>query len=111
MKVLMAVLMLLLNFFKAAFISGLDTAKIILFRPADINSGMAYMPYGELNENAAALLGAMITLTPGTTLVEIDTRSRQLVLHLLDLGCKDETLALIQRDYCDHLNVLSEAFS
>lgn len=111
MKVLLAVLMLLLNFTKAAFISGLDTAKIILHKPADINSGLAYMHYGELNENAAALLGAMITLTPGTSLIEIDTRSRQLVLHLLDLDCEDETLALIQRDYCDHLNVLNEVFS
>ena len=111
MRVLLAVFILLINFFKAAFYSGLDTAKIILLQSGKARSGLLSMPYGELNENTASLLGMMITLTPGTTLIEIDAESGLLLLHLLDLDSQHETLALIQRDFCQHLKILNEVLS
>lgn len=108
MKILLAGLMLLVNFFKSAILSGLGTAKIILLKQQNMESGFAEMSYGELNEYTASLLGAMITLTPGTTLVDIDTKSGVLVLHLLDLQAKDETFKTIQQDFCNYLKTINE---
>jgi multicomponent K+:H+ antiporter subunit E/multicomponent Na+:H+ antiporter subunit E len=98
-----------LNFVKSAFFSGLDAAIIILRNPGARLGGLTEIPYGELNENTASLLGAMITLTPGTTLVDINTDTRVLVLHMIDLEQRDETVRIIQRDFCDYLKTLNEA--
>ena len=111
MKIIYAVMMLIINFFKAAFLSGIDTAKVILTGSRHGHDGLARISYGELNDNTASLLGAMITLTPGTTLIDIDTENRELVLHLLILEDLDETVALIQHEFCDHLKVINGVLS
>jgi len=110
-KLVFAVMMLTINFFKAAFLSGLDTAKVILFTSGHEQGGLARICYGDLNENTASLLGAMITLTPGTTLIDIDTKQRELVLHLLVIDSREETVSIIQRDFCDHLKVIDGVLS
>ena len=109
MKLLIALAMLMLNFVKSAFFSGLDAAIIILRNPGAGQGGLTEIPYGELNENTASLLGAMITLTPGTTLVDINTNTRVLVLHMIDLEKRDEIVKIIQRDFCHYLKTLNEA--
>ncbi|NNJ92380.1 MAG: hypothetical protein HKP55_11955 [Gammaproteobacteria bacterium] len=111
MKITFAVMMLIINFIKAAFLSGLDTAKVILFTTAHGQDGLARISYGDLNENTASLLGAMITLTPGTTLIDIDTDQHELVLHLLVIESREETVRIIQRDFCDHLKVINGVLS
>lgn len=111
MKLIIAIIMLLINFIKAAFYSGLDTAKIILLQPENVQGGLIAISYGDLNENTASLLGAMITLTPGTTLIDIDCESGMLLLHLLDLGSEAETMNLIERNFCQHLKILNEVMS
>ena len=106
MKKVFAVFMLIINFLKSAVISGIETAKIIIFRKYGVNSGLTDMSYGELSENSASLLGTMITLTPGTTLVNIDAENKVLVLHMLDLNAREQTVQTIQRDFCEHLKAL-----
>jgi multisubunit Na+/H+ antiporter MnhE subunit len=106
MKKLFAVFMLIMNFIKSAVISGFETAKIIIFGKYGMNSGLTDISYGELSENTASLLGAIITLTPGTTLVNIDTENNVMVLHMLDLNAREQTIKTIQRDFCDHLKAL-----
>ena len=111
MKLTFAVIMLFINFLKAVFLSGLDTARVILLATWHEQDGLVRISYGELNENTASLLGAMITLTPGTTLIDIDTKQRELVLHLLVLESRDETVKVIQRDFCHHLKVIDGVLS
>ncbi len=41
---------------------------------------------------------ALVTLTPGTTAVAIDTQRRELLLHLLDLDQAEATIDEIRRD-------------
>ena len=108
MKVLSAIFMLTVNFFKSALISGFDTAKIIVLKPDNMESGLTEISYGDLSDNTAILLGAMITLTPGTTLVDINKDTGELVLHMLDLQSKEETLKIIQHDFCRYLKTLDE---
>ena len=111
MKLINAVIMLIINFLKAALLSGIDTAKVIMSGVQHEQDGLARISYGELNETTASLLGAMITLTPGTTLIDIDKQNRELVLHLLVLESRDDTVATIQRDFCDHLKVINGVLS
>ena len=111
MRLIYAVCMLFINFLKATFLSGLDTARVILFASKEERDGVARISYGDLNENTASLLGALITLTPGTTLIDIDTEQRELVLHFLVLESREETVKIIQRDFCHHLKVIDGVLS
>lgn len=93
-----ALLILIRNLLRGAILSGWQTARIILLRPRDVHSGLVCMEYGNLSAGGASLLAALITLTPGTTAVTIDTQRRELLLHLLDADQAESTLAEIRRD-------------
>lgn len=111
MKIVVAITMLLINFIKMALLSGIDTARLILAGHNVAQDGLARIDYGDLNPGVASFLGAMLTLTPGTTLIDIDIEKRQLVMHLLTLSSYEKTVDIIQRDFCDHLKVISRSYS
>ncbi|MGF1614367.1 MAG: Na+/H+ antiporter subunit E [Gammaproteobacteria bacterium] len=79
--------------------SGWATAVIILRGGGELRSGFVRLSYGELSDGGAALLGALISLTPGTTMVDLDPERREFLLHLLDTSRAEATLAAIERDY------------
>ncbi len=93
------VVKLVFNFIKGAVLSGWDTARVIMQGPGTVHSGTTRMPYGELGPKTASLLGALVSLTPGTTTVAIDLQRREMLLHLLDLKRREATIAVIQRDF------------
>lgn len=95
------------NLFWGAIASGWATAWVILIRPHRIRSGLVRMDYGPLGDTGAAFLAALITLTPGTTAVEIDTDRHELLLHLLDLDQAEATLAQIRCDLLEPLRRLT----
>lgn len=94
----MALLQLTINLLRGAALSGWQTARIILLRPTTVRPGMVRVHYGDLSEGGATLLAALVTLTPGTTAVAIDTERRELLLHLLDLDQEAATIDEIRRD-------------
>ena len=96
-----------MNFIKGTLVSGLETARIILLKPEDTRSGLTRMAYPDISPALASLLGTMVTLTPGTTLIDIDTTRNELVLHLLDLEQREATLQSIQHDFAKPLAMLS----
>lgn len=91
-------LLLAFNFARNVVLSGLATARLIL-RPAPPRSGLIRLPYGPLPEGAAAFVGGLMTLTPGTTCVDVDTARREYLLHVLDLDRADVTLRAVERDF------------
>jgi multicomponent K+:H+ antiporter subunit E/multicomponent Na+:H+ antiporter subunit E len=95
------------NFVKGVVVSGFDTARVIVRDPRAANSGTIRMPYGELDPATASLLGALISLTPGTTMIAQDVENREFLLHLLDLERRDATIAAIQRDFVMPLRALT----
>lgn len=109
--VLKAVLKLVVNFLKLALLSGLDTARLILRDGKAARGELVVMPFGSLPVGSASVLGAMITLTPGTTLVSLDLERREFVLHMLEPLRQEEIFADIERDFCHPLQQLSEAVS
>jgi multisubunit Na+/H+ antiporter MnhE subunit len=106
MKKLMAAGLLVVNFLKEAIVSGWITALIILRGGNELQSGLIRMSYGELSDSAANFLGALITLTPGTTTIDIDLQHKEFLLHLLDAKKADETLKAIQHDFLQPVRTL-----
>lgn len=107
MKMLLAFVWLSVNFIKSAILSGVDTAKLILLMPKNLQSGLCTMPYQNLDGYPLVALGMMITLTPGTTLIDIDEDNQMLTLHLLDLNDEDAVIKQIQTEYIQHLSQFS----
>ncbi len=99
MKKLLALAQLGCNFLREVIVSGWITARIILRGGKRLQPGFVRMSYGDLSDSAANFLGALITLTPGTTTLDIDLDRREFLLHLLDAEQAEVTLASIQRDF------------
>ncbi len=99
MNRLSALIRLVFNFVKEAIVSGGITVLIILRGSKALQPGLVRMPYGDLGETAADFLAALVSLTPGTTTVDIDPERRELLLHLLDVTRAEQTLNSIRRDF------------
>ena len=69
--------------------------------PEILQANIPYIFTGGDSATGASLVGALVNLTPGTSTVSIDLQSREMLLHLLDLERRDETVAAIQRDFID----------
>jgi multicomponent K+:H+ antiporter subunit E/multicomponent Na+:H+ antiporter subunit E len=91
-------LRLMLRFLWQCVLSGLATARVILQREQPV-AGFVRMRFAPMSETGAALLGALVTLTPGSTVVDIDMQGRDLLLHLLDAGSADAVIASIRRNF------------
>lgn len=90
---------LILRFLWQVLVSGVSTARIIL-QPAIAGTPvLASYTYHDLDERGAALLGCMITLTPGTTTLDIDPDRRMLLLHILDARDPAGAAATIGREF------------
>ncbi len=99
MRKALAASRLLLRFLGAVVVSGLQTARVIALgrrRPA---AGFVRLRFEPMTETGAALLGCLITLTPGTTTVDIDFERREMLLHLLDVENASAAVAGIRRDF------------
>lgn len=99
----MAAVVLLLRFLRAVVASGLQTVRVILAsgRPGAAPPPVALLRVGfaPMSARGAALLGCMVSLTPGTTTIDIDMDRRELLLHVLDASDADALVAGIRRDF------------
>lgn len=100
---LVAAIVLALRFLRAVVVAGLQTVRVI----ARSRRGGAGVPetafvrvrYAPMSAQGAALLGCMVTLTPGTTTIDIDSERCELVLHVLDASSVDAVIESIRRDF------------
>lgn len=90
---------LLLRFLFQVVTSGLTTAWSIVRPGRRPTPGLIRMRYDNLSEFGVTVMGCMITLTPGTTTIDIDTERKELLLHLLDAGNPERTIAKIRRQF------------
>lgn len=96
---------LLLRFVVHSFLSGFSTARIILLRTPP-TAGFVRMHYAPMSSHGAALLGALVTLTPGSSTVDIDLQRREILLHLLDIQQSESNIKAIRRDFEEDIRVL-----
>jgi multisubunit Na+/H+ antiporter MnhE subunit len=101
-----ALLQLLWRFPFEVAVSGWSTGWLILTDGRRLHPGFARMSYGAINETGAVVLGLLITLTPGTTTVDIDPVRRELLLHLLDTRDVEGALHAIRRCFAHPVSVL-----
>lgn len=99
MNRLQALLVLLWRFVIAMLSSAWATSWIILTRSEAPRRGFVRFAYDDLNETGVVVLAALVTLTPGTSTVDIDPQRRELLLHVLDSDDIDVTLRAIRRDF------------
>lgn len=94
---------LLLRFLWQVLVSGVATARVVL-RPGPLpRAGLIRMEYAPMSPAGAALLGCLVTLTPGTTVIDIDPARREMLLHLLDVVQAEAAVASIREEFEQYL--------
>jgi len=106
MNRLWAIALLTWRFVRSLALSAWATGAIILTHPEAPNRGLVRLDYGDLPDSGAMLLGTLVTLTPGTSLVDLDTDERVLLLHLLDTSEVEITLTAIRREFLEPIRML-----
>lgn len=103
MNRLSAALVLPVRFGRALLASGVQTVAHIVRQglatgtppaPSFVSIGFAPM-----RAPGAALLGCMISLTPGTTVIDIDMSRRRMALHMLDASQAAAAVEAIRREF------------
>lgn len=102
------VLLLLARFLRALVMSGLQTLWIVARsspgRPPPVR--LIRMRIAPLGPTGATLLGCLITLTPGTTTLDVDLERDELLLHVLDASDPDAVVDGIRHEFEDALVTL-----
>lgn len=101
-----AAITLALRFFLAVIRSGVQTTITILRPDPGMTPGFIDYEFEPMTEIGATLLGSLITLTPGTTTVDIDMEARRLLVHLLDTRGADAARAEIRSEFETPIRVL-----
>lgn len=78
--------------------SNFAVARIVLSRRKRV-SGFLRIPLDLRNSNGLAVLGCVITATPGTTWVQYDRANNMLLIHVLDLVDEETWIRLIKQRY------------
>ena len=99
MNKLRALLILFWRFPCAMLMSTWSTIRIILISSDAPRRSFVRFAYDDLNKTGVVLLAAMVTLTPGTSMIDIDLKSRELLLHVLDSEDIETALNAIRRDF------------
>ncbi|MBX3247310.1 MAG: Na+/H+ antiporter subunit E [Myxococcales bacterium] len=92
-------LALLVVFLGQVVSSGLLTAWLIVRPGHRPQPGLVRIPFSGLSPTGAAMLGSMITLTPGTTTIDIDLERGEMLLHLLDASAPETAATEIHRRF------------
>jgi multicomponent Na+:H+ antiporter subunit E len=75
----------LLFFSRELVLSNIQVARAVLFGRRDaIETGLARYPIGHLRPAELLILSHCITLTPGTTTLEISEDRQSMMLHMFD---------------------------
>lgn len=96
---LLAAIELTLRFTWQVVVSGVTTARIILVPRLGANPVVARFRYAHLDERGAAILACLITLTPGTTALDVDLARQELLLHVLNGSGLPEAAASIRHEF------------
>ena len=103
MNRLRAAIVLPARFGWAMLTSGVQTIAAIVRQGLAIGTpppaSFVRIGFAPMSAQGAALLGCMISLTPGTTVIDIDMPRRQMVLHILDTGQAAAAVEAIRREF------------
>jgi len=89
---------LLFRFIGHSVLSGISTARIIL-QGTPPPAGFVRLRFAPMSATGAAVLGALVTLTPGSSAIVVDMERREILVHLLDIRSAEDNLAAIRHDF------------
>lgn len=101
-----AAVVLMWRFAKALMVSAWATAWLILTAGDAPRRGFARFNYGDLSDTGVVVLAALVTLTPGTSTVDVDPERGELLLHLLDTADLEATLSGIRQDFLQPIHAV-----
>ncbi|MGC9451797.1 MAG: Na+/H+ antiporter subunit E [Oceanipulchritudo sp.] len=94
-----AFLFWIVAFGRALVLSQIRVAKLILFpRRYPVHPGFLQFPIDGLSDLEILILSHSITLTPGTTSVEVDPEKQELLVHALEADDPQETIRDIKEN-------------
>lgn len=80
--------------------SNIAVTRIILgLRKGGARSGFVHVPLELRNPNGLAVLGCIVTATPGTAWTEYDSLRSSMLLHVLDLDEQEDWARYIKERY------------
>lgn len=110
MKKIFAALHLLVQFLVALASSAKATVDIIVRGSSGVDklppAHIIEMPFTPMSAMGASIMGCMITLTPGTTTIDIDMEQHQFLLHVLDATDTEAVIQDIRNSFEPDLLVL-----
>ncbi|MFH1553694.1 MAG: Na+/H+ antiporter subunit E [Pseudomonadota bacterium] len=90
-------------------VSNIEVAKLILFRRGDsLRTRYVCVPLELHTPEAIALLAGTITMTPGTVSADLSADGKALLVHCLDTGDAEATVAAIKARYESRLKRIFE---
>jgi multisubunit Na+/H+ antiporter MnhE subunit len=99
MSRILALATLAWHFVLATLLSGLQTARMILGPAGRLRPGFVEYRFEPFGEGGAVALACLVTLTPGSTAVDLDPQAGRMRLHLLDTGTADEAIRQIREQF------------
>lgn len=110
MKKVFSALRLFCRFLMALTTSAIATVDIIVRGSSSISNlptaHIIEMPFTPMSAMGASLMGCMITLTPGTTTIDIDMQRHQFLIHVLDATDPEAVMQDIRNSFEPDLLVL-----
>jgi len=94
-----AVIYLTFLFFKELIMANIDVLKVILKPKLDIQPGIFALPTDLKSDWEITLLANLITLTPGTLVIDVSDDQKTLYVHAIDVP-----------DVQDAINSIKESF-
>ncbi|MFK2826528.1 Na+/H+ antiporter subunit E [Bacillus sp. B190/17] len=80
-----AVIYLTLLFFKELFMANIDVLKVVLKPKLDMQPGIFALPTELKSDWEVTLLANLITLTPGTLVIDVSDDQKTLYIHAIDV--------------------------
>lgn len=95
--------LLALRFLAAVVVSGFQTVVVIvrtgIARRGPPPAALIRMRFAPMSPRGATLLACMVSLTPGTTTIDVDMDRHELLLHVLDASDAAATVRSIRRGF------------
>ncbi|TFH61590.1 Na+/H+ antiporter subunit E [Peribacillus frigoritolerans] len=94
-----AVVLLLLIFARELILSNISVLKAVLKPSLDMRPGIFAFETTLTKDWEITILSNLITLTPGTLVVEVSEDNRFLYIHAMDIADKDEAVDSIKNTF------------
>lgn len=106
-----AAMILTIKFFYLMSRAGIATIFLILQQKwgkanDQLQDGYIAMEFPTLNDNGLVLMASLISLTPGTTTISVESSTQRMVLHILDTRTIDTTIKEIREQFEPYVTIL-----